>query len=179
MIGVRWSHTIVVLTAASVFQTGVFDQLWLFGRVRIDLLLLLVLGVGLTADTRTAPVVGFLIGLVVDLFRFGPFGLHALVFTLAAFVLANSRDRMLLAGASFRTLQGGTAAAVLTAATWIGAAVFGQEAPDFDQDTLVSLAWVVIVGSVLVHPAEVVARWMLDQPSSQRRVPRRDVVRVD
>lgn len=174
---IRWSHTIVVLTAASVLQTGVFDQVLIFGRVRVDLMLMVVLGVGMSAEAPTAALLGFITGLAVDLFRSGPFGLHALLFCLAGWSLVIARDRMLQAGSSFRTVQGAVAASVITAATWIGAAIFGQTSPSFTNRTLVDLAWVGLVAAVLVHPAELVGRWMV-RPSS-RSGNRTDLVRSE
>ncbi len=177
MISARWSHVLVVLTAASVLQTGIFDQLLILDRVRIDLLVMVLLGVGLTADPRSAAVLGFFTGLSVDFFRSGPFGMHALLFLFAGWLLGMTRDRMLLADGSFRTVQGAVAASSITAATWIGAAVFGQTPPPFNTQTLVDLLWIGLVGAVLVHPADRVAQWMLFRRPG--RTPRTDLARSE
>lgn len=175
---IRWAHVVVVLTAASVLQTGIFDQTSLFGRIRIDLLILVMLGIGFATDQRTAALLGFVTGLTVDLFRFGPFGLHALLFCLAGWLLATGRDRMLQAGSSFRTVQGAIAAATITGATWIGAAVFGQTPPPFDNETLLDLLLIAIVGGLFVHPADRIGQWMVISRIS-RGIPRKDMVRVE
>jgi rod shape-determining protein MreD len=174
---IRWNHVVVVLTAASVLQTAIFDQVLLADRVRVDLLLLIVLGVGHAADRRSAVLLGFVTGLAIDLFRTGPFGLHALLYCLAGWVLVQARERMLMAGTSYQLVQGAIAAAVLTAAVWTAAAVFGQSSPPFTSDTLTQLAWIGLVGGLLVKPADRVAAWMLD--ARRGAAPRSDLVRVE
>ncbi len=178
MTSVRWSHVIVVLTAAIVLQTGLLDQAWLFERLRVDVMVLLVVAVGLRADARTALILGFLLGLFLDLFRFSPFGFHALLFCLGAWLVASTRIRMLQAGTSFRTIQGGIAVGLVTASTWVGGAVFGLGAPPFDNRTLAQLAIIIVLGAVLIHPASRVAAWMISAPRSSA-TPRPQVVRAE
>lgn len=148
--GIRWPQTIAVLAALSILQAGIFDQFWIGGRVRIDLLLLLVVNIGLTIDIRRATVLGFVVGLGVDLFRFSPFGLHAMIFCLAAWVLANNGARMLQVGPGFRLAQATIAVLVVTAATWTTAAVFGQRPPPFGNESLIDVGLTAVVGGVLL-----------------------------
>ncbi len=166
----------MVLTAASLIQTGLLDQLLILDRVRVDLLLIVLLGIGFSADTPTAVLLGFTTGLVVDLFRFGPFGLHALLFCLAAWMLVLAKERMLQSGGLFRTVQGAIASILVTAATWVGAAVFGQNSPPFTNTTLIDLLWVGLIGAVLIHQAERVGRWMIHDALT--RLPQTDMVRT-
>ncbi len=174
--GIRWPQTIAVLAALSIVQSAVFDQFWLGGRVRIDLLLLVVVSAGTTADPRHAALLGFVTGLVVDLFRFGPFGLHALIFCLAAWVLANNGARMLQMGTGFRLAQGAVAVMLVTIATWVAAAVFGQRPPAFGNAAMASLALTALVGAVLLGPVGRAVSHMV--PTGQRRPTRSDVVRA-
>ncbi len=176
--GIRWPQTIALLAGLSVMQVGVFDQFWIGGRVRIDLLLLLVVSVGLTVDIRDATKLGFVIGLVVDLFRFGPFGLHALIFCLAGWALANNGARMLQVGPGFRVAQGTLAVLLVTAATWTTAAVFGQRPPAFGNDSLIDIGLAAIVGGVLLGAFGPLTATLV--PSSPgNRTPRGDLVRAE
>jgi len=163
----------------SVVQIGVFDQFWIGGRVRIDLLLLAVVSVGLQTDVRQATLLGFVIGLFVDVFRFGPFGMHALIFCLAGWVLANNGARMLQVGAAFRIAQGTIAVLLVTAATWSAAAVFGQRPPAFGNDSLLSIGLTAVAGGLLLAPIDLITRRMIDAGSATSRVPRTDLVRAD
>lgn len=175
----QWTTTFAILAALSVVQVGVFDQVWIGGRVRIDLMLLAVVSIGLRAEVRQATVLGFVIGLFVDLFRFGPFGLHALIFCLAGWVLASNGTRMLQVGAVFRLLQGAFAVLIVTAATWTTAAVFGQRPPAFGNESLISIGLTALVGGVLLTPMEAITRRMVASGNTSSRVPRTDLVRAD
>ncbi len=174
--GVRWPQTIAVLAALSIVQSAVFDQFWFAGRVRVDLLLLLVVSIGSTSNPRDAAVLGFVTGLFVDLFRFGPFGLHALIFCLAGWVLANNGARMLQVGAGFRLAQGAVSVLLVTAATWTGAAVFGQRPPAFGNESMISIGLTAIVGALLLGTIGRVVSHMV--PADQRRPSRSDMVRA-
>lgn len=174
-----WAKSLAILSALSVVQVAVFDQFWIGGRVRIDLLLLAVVSIGLHAEVRQATLLGFVIGLFVDVFRFGPFGLHALIFCLAAWVLANNGARMLQVGPVFRIAQGTIAVLLVTAATWSAAAVFGQRPPAFGNESLISVALTAVVGGLLLSPVDAITRRMIDAGPASSRVPRSDVVRVN
>lgn len=174
-----WAKSLAILAALSVVQVAVFDQFWIGGRVRIDLLLLTVVSVGLQAEVRQAALLGFVIGLFVDVFRFGPFGLHALIFCLAAWVLANNGARMLQVGAVFRIGQGTIAVLLVTAATWSAAAVFGQRPPAFGNESLLSVALTALAGGLLLAPVDAITRRMVGSGSAPQRVPRADLIRTD
>lgn len=175
----RWPQTLAILTALTVAQVAVFDQFWIADRVRIDLLLLVVVSVGLRAEVRQATVLGFVIGLFVDLFRFGPFGLHALIFCLAAWALANNGARMLQVGPAFRLAQAAVAVLLVTAATWTTAAVFGQRPPEFGNESLINIGLTALVGGVLLTPIDWVTSKMVATSPSASRTPRPDLVRVE
>jgi rod shape-determining protein MreD len=176
--GIRWPQTIAVLAALSVLQVGVFDQFWIGGRVRIDLLQLLLVSIGLTVDIRRATMLGFVIGLSVDLFRFGPFGLHALIYCLAAWVLASNGARMLQVGPGFRIAQGTVAVLLVTAATWSTAAVFGQRPPAFGNESLIDVGLAAIVGGVALGAFGRLTTTIVSSDPGARS-PRGDLVRVE
>ena len=174
---VHWPQTLALLSALTIVQAAILDQFWLGGRLRIDVLLLVVVSVGLSASVRDAMVLGFVIGLFVDLFRFGPFGLHALIFCLAGWVLANNSARMLQIGPGFRLAQGTVAVFLTTVATWVAAGVFGQRPPPFGNTTLIELGLVSLIGGVLLLPLSRLTRWMIDV-NAPRRTPSAEVVRA-
>lgn len=174
--GIRWPQTIAILSALSVVQAAVFDQFWLAGRIRIDGLLLVVVSVGWAASARDAAVFGFVAGLFVDLFRFAPFGLHALIFCLAGWALAVNAERMLQIGAGFRLVRGVVAVLLTTAATWVAAAVFGQRPSVLGNEPLLTLGLTAVVGGVLLLPIGRLTSMMVS--SSPRRTPTSDVVRT-
>jgi rod shape-determining protein MreD len=174
--GIRWPQTVAILSALSILQAAVLDQFWLGGRVRIDLLLLVVVSVGWSASARDAALFGFVTGLFVDLLRFGPFGLHALIFCLAGWALANNGARMLQVGAGFRAIRGMAAVLLLTAATWVAGAVFGQRPSALGDGPLLTLGLVALVGGLVLLPIERLAAVMV--PSAPRRTPTADVVRT-
>lgn len=174
-----WLRSLAILAALSVVQVGVFDQFWIGGRVRIDVLLLAVVSIGLRADVRQATLLCFVVGIFVDMFRFGPFGMHSLIFCLAGWALANNGARMLQVGPLFRIAQGAIAVLLVTAATWTTAAVFGQRPPAFGNESLVGIVLTALVGGVLLMPIDVITRHMIDTGNAGPRVPRSDLVRVD
>ena len=179
MVKTPWPKSLAILAALSVVQVAVFDQFWIGGRVRIDLLLLAVVSIGLHADVRQATLLGFVVGLFVDVFRFGPFGMHALIFCLAGWVLASNGTRMLQVGPLFRIAQGAIAVLLVTTATWTAAAVFGQRPPAFGNDSLISIGLTAAIGGLLLAPFDVVTRQMVNTAPTGTRVPRTDLVRAD
>lgn len=173
---IRWPQTIAVLSALSILQAAVFDQFWLGGRVRIDAMLLVVVSIGWSTSVRNATVLGFVTGLFVDLFRFGPFGLHALIFCLAGWTLANNGARMLQIGAGFRLARGAVAVLLVTAGSWIAAAVFGQRPSAFGNEPLATLGLTAVIGAVLLLPVGRLTSLMIS--AGPRRTPTSDVVRT-
>lgn len=161
---IRWPLALLAMLATVLVQAGGLDQVALPNNSRLDLPLLLLVGIGLVGSAENAAVTGFVLGLLVDLFQFGPFGIHALVYCLAAWTLVNVRVRLLEAGASFRTIQGAGSVVVVTALTWFVGGVFGQDPPPLDE-WLPRLGWSAVFGAVLVHLATRSARWMLADPA--------------
>ncbi len=165
----RWLHIVIVVVAIVIAQVETFDQTLLVNRVRLDLPLYLLVGIGFVSRSDEALLLGFVIGLAVDLFQFSPFGLNALLFGLVGWVLAEARVRMLQPGTSFRTVQGALAAIAITAVSWFAGTVFNQDPPPFNNATLINLGVIGIVGAVLVHPATFLAGWMIDTSIGAQR----------
>ncbi len=161
MTQVRWGWVMLLALGFAVVQAAVGDTILAFPYFRIDLPLLLTVAVGFVAMPRDAARIGFAIGLSTDLLQFSPFGLYALLLTLAAWTLANLRLRMMVAGQGFRSVQGALAAGAVTIATRIGGLAFGLRPPLFTRDALISLASITVVGGVAVHLLMPLARRML------------------
>ena len=160
----RWPLAVLAMLLAVIAQASGLDRVPLPSGSRIDVPLLMVAGIGLVVAADKAPLAAFLLGLIVDLFQFGPFGIHALVYCLAAWALVNARVRVLEAGTSFRTAQGAGAVVAVTALTWFVGGVFGQDAPSLDQ-WFPRLAWSARYGAVLVHPVTRLVRWLFSDRS--------------
>jgi rod shape-determining protein MreD len=155
----RWGATALVAVTTVVAQVAVFDAVRPLG-VRIDLPLLLVLGVGLSARRPDAAVVGWCTGLLVDLHQLGPLGLTALVYTVAGWSLADSRVRVVEAGPAFRTVQGALAAVTIGWVLWAAATLLGQGPGPVGWPQLGWSAGLLLTGAVGVHPATAVGHWL-------------------
>jgi rod shape-determining protein MreD len=161
MSGIRWGYALLAIVTATVAQAVVFDQALLFGdRVRIDGPLLLIVGLGFVADTKDAALLAFVTGLMVDLFQFSPFGLHALVYTLAVWSIGVARVRLLQPGTGFRVVQGASAVVLVTGLSWLVGAVFGQDPPR-GWRAATGLAGAAVAGALLGNAMTRVARWMI------------------
>lgn len=158
---ISWGHALAVIGVTVLVQVANLDRLHLLGELRFDLPLFLLIGLGFAARSHNAAILGFVLGLAVDLFQFGPFGLHAFVFCLVAWSLAEARVRVLQDGASFRTVQGSVAAVVVTSVLWLAGSVFGQSPPPFSTRSVLLVFLTGLIGGIMVHPSTRVAQWML------------------
>lgn len=160
---IRWIHTSAVIVCAVVLQISIFDQLQPFGLIRVNLPLILIVGVGFVANPADAALIGFVTGIAADTMQFGPFGLSALVFCVAAWLIVLARLRMMQAGATFRTVQGAVIVMAVTMALWFAAGIFGQRPISLDLGTATRLLATGVVGAVLVHPLTSVAQRMVER----------------
>lgn len=157
MTGLRWGLTALVTFTVVVVQVAVFDVVRPLG-LRVDLPLLLVLGVGLTARRADAAVVGWGTGLLVDLHHLGPLGLTALVYAVAGWSLADSRRRAVEPGPAFRTVQGVLAAVGITWVLWVGGVLLGRGGAGLGWWLVGWSTEAAVVGAIGVHPAAAVGR---------------------
>lgn len=123
----RWAVALPVMMIITILQVEIFDSALIGGRIRIDLPLYLLVAIGLSTRSTEAATAGFVLGVVVDLFQFGPFGIQALMYCLAGWTLAEARIRVLQDGSGARTMQGILWTLVVTSLTWLLGAVFGQK----------------------------------------------------
>jgi rod shape-determining protein MreD len=157
--GLRWGVTALVIITTVVVQVAVFDTIRPLGT-RVDLPLLLVLGVGFSARRSDAAAVGWCTGLLVDLHQLSPLGLSALVYAVAGWSLADSRLRVVEAGSLFRTVQGGLAALTISWVLW-GAATLLCHGPGAVGWPLVGWSLgLALTGAAGVHPATAVGHWL-------------------
>ena len=169
MTGVRWERALPILSLVVLVQVTILDQQWLLGRARVDLAVILVVGMAACAGAEDAARLGFIVGLMVDFFQFGPFGLNALVLSLVAWSLAVAKVRMLQPGALFHSVQSAVAVVLATVATWTAGAVFGLTPPPLDFDVLIAMGLVALAAASLVHPATWLASQFLEQRYNSNR----------
>jgi rod shape-determining protein MreD len=159
----RWAIAIPTMFAVALVQVAVLDQALLAGQVRLDLPLYLVVAVGLSSRSSSAALAGFALGVIVDLFQFGPFGVHAMIYCVAGWVLAESRERVLQEGVGFSVMQGTLATLAVTGLTWLLGAVFGLRPLALNQGpwrVLVNLAMIGLFGGIAVGPMTRLAHMM-------------------
>ncbi len=168
---IRWVVAIPLMFVVAIIQVSVFDLALVGGAIRLDLPLYLLVAIGLCSRSTQAALGGFVLGLVVDLFQFGPFGIHALIYCLAGWSFAEARLRVLQDGASARTMQGVFSTLVVTVLTWLAGPIFGQEPLALSRGPWGVLATLVIVGllgGIAVHPmSRVVGPMVLDSESGR------------
>lgn len=171
---ILWPKALPLMSLVVLAQVAIFDVALLAGEVRLDLPLYLVVAIGLVARSRHAILACFVLGLIVDLFQFGPFGLHGLMYCLAAWTLAEARLRVLQGGASLRTVQGMMATWAVTGLSWLLGGVFGQEPFALNHGPLgvvLNLLIVGVCGGIAVHPMTRVAHGLYEEPLGGRDVP--------
>ncbi|MGO9195850.1 MAG: rod shape-determining protein MreD [Acidimicrobiales bacterium] len=81
-----WRRLFVVGFAVLILQVGIFQQVDIAGA-HPDAFLLVAIAAGLVAGPQLGAIVGFVTGLVADLFVVTPFGLSSLCYVLVAFTV--------------------------------------------------------------------------------------------
>jgi len=81
-----WGRLALIAFGAVILQVGVLNQV-VIGGVHLDLFLLLAICAGFVAGPQRGAVMGFVLGLLADIFVQTPFGLSALCFVLVAFAV--------------------------------------------------------------------------------------------
>ena len=92
-------RVLVVLLVAVVLHVSVLTEVHVAG-VHPELLLLVAISAGLTAGPERAATLGFLAGLLADLFLPTPMGLSALAYCLVAFGVASLQSGILRSACS-------------------------------------------------------------------------------
>ncbi len=170
----RWPIAIPVMFAIAIVQVAVFDQALLGGQVRLDLPLYLLVAIGLSSRSSSAALAGFTLGVIVDLFQFGPFGVHAMIYCVAGWVLAESRERVLQEGVGLSIMQGTLATLAVTGLTWLLGSVFGQRPLAMNQGpwrVLANLALIGLLGAMAVGPMARVAHKMTESSDGREQRP--------
>ncbi len=154
----RFRAPLVVVTAL-VLHLAVLSRLRVFG-VMPDLMLLLAVAAGLTGGPSGGSAMGFVSGMVVDLFLDTPFGLSALVFTLVGFAVGTVGTGILRASWWIPVLTAFVASAAGEVLFALAGAMVGES--QMVTGRLVVIAPVVGVLNALLAPAAVrLAGWAL------------------
>ena len=148
-----------MLLVALILHTSVFPQLRVFD-VAADVLLLIAVAAGLAGGPERGAVIGFVVGILADLFLQTPFGLSGLTYCLVGWGVGSFQTRVLHTTwwIPMLTAAAGSAAGVLLYAG-LGAVV--------GQDQLISVRLVSIMGvtalwSAILSPLVVrIVRWCL------------------
>lgn len=164
----NWRCLLAVALAAVVLQEGIVQQLTV-GGAHADLFLLLAVAAGLAGGAQRGAVVGFLLGLVADLFVPTPYGLSALCYVLVAFAvglasaLPGERPPRLFTVVT--CFAGGVLGTLLYAGLLV---LIGQ--PHIPRSQLTEVVIVVSVASaILALPATAAMRWALAGPAKGAR----------
>lgn len=168
---IRWTSAVLVMFTVNIVQAGFFDSFLLLGYIRIDLPLYLLVAASVACAGRQATAFGFVLGLIVDLFQYGPFGFNALIYCVAGFTLADARTRFTQDGSSLRSMQALIATLAITTMTWLLGLVFGQMPIGLQQGpwaVVFTLAGTALVGAAAIHPVGRLNRYVLDGEYSDR-----------
>lgn len=157
---------VVVLLLGVIVQTSLLDS---FGAIRADVMLLLAICFGLQGGPERGAMLGFITGVVTDLFLQTPLGLSALTFTVVAFAVGSMQTAILRNAfwiVPVTAIVGSAAGVGLYAL--LGAMV-GQT--HFIQP---SLGWTILavggLNGLLSIPVGPVVRWAVDRPDTTARL---------
>lgn len=154
-----WRRLFIVGFVVLVVQLGVLQQITIAGA-HPDAFLLIAICAGLVAGPQAGAIVGFVTGLVADVFLVTPFGLSALCYVLVAFALGLSSS--LQAGRApylFQVVAVFVASLGGTLLFQVLAILVGQ--PHLARSQLVSVLLVVsVANAILALPAAAAMRWV-------------------
>ena len=167
---VRWPFVVAVGVLIAAVQASVFDQVTAPFGARIDLALLVVIG---TALAVVAPInaarIGAVLGLIVDLTQTAPFGINLLLFGLAGYAVAVSRESLVAAGPLLVSFQGAVATVAVAGLQYMLARVFGLDPPAVGLAVVTPIIGAAVVGAVAVHPAVRVGNLLLADDAGRFR----------
>lgn len=155
-----WARLVVLVLAAALVQVGLFNQV-VIGEAHPDVFVLLAISAGLAAGPQRGAVIGFVLGLVADVFVQTPYGLSSLCYVLVAFAVglaaATVASRPTLGFQVAAAFLGGIGGTILFAG--LGALI---NQPSVPRHQLVVIAAVVAATCVLlVNPASRLLEWTL------------------
>jgi len=148
-----------LLLGVTVLHLAILPELRIAG-INGEVLLLLAIAAGIAADPERGAVVGFVCGLVADLFLQTPFGLSALVYSIAGYAVGSFGSSILRSAWWIPVLTAAVASGAGVVAFAVTGTVLGQ--PQLLTERLVRVALVVaIINGVLAWPMVRVTRWGL------------------
>jgi rod shape-determining protein MreD len=153
-------RVVLVVAVVLTVQQVLMDGLRIHGA-HPDLMLLLPIAFGLAGGSERGATMGFVAGLLADLFVGTPFGLSALVYTLVGFGIGMTEDNRVGGGwwATPLTAAVASAGGVLLYAG-LGAAV--GEGQMLHQHLVTVTVVVAVVNGLLAAPTVRSARWAMD-----------------
>jgi rod shape-determining protein MreD len=160
---VRWALVLTVVTAAQVSLVG---DLSLFG-VHPDLLLLLTVAAGLTGGPGRGVVVGFVVGVIADLFLHTRFGVATLASTLVGYAAGVAGDTVVRPSTPVWMAATAGLSAIGTVLYAALAHLLGSQ--NLADPNLIAIVGIVsLVNAALCVPALAVCRWAGDDRSAVR-----------
>lgn len=162
-----WRRLFVIGFGVLIVQVGVFQQFTIMGA-HPDGWLLFAIAAGLVAGAQNGAVIGFVTGLVADLFVVTPFGLSALCYVLVAFIVGVTAS-----------IPGGRAPHMFRVVSTFIAAIFGTwlyaglemliGQPHVPRGQLIDATVVVsLSAAVLAVPATALVQWALSAGAGPR-----------
>lgn len=163
-----WVRLFIVGFAVVIIQVGVLQQIVIAGA-HPDAFLLVAIAAGLVAGPQYGAVVGFVAGLVADLFVITPYGLSALCYVLVAFAVGYTS---LLPGGRAPSVFGVVSTFVASfggTLLYLGLAILvGQ--PHLARNQVLDVVFVVsVANAVLALPAIFVMRWVFATQAGSSR----------
>jgi rod shape-determining protein MreD len=148
-----------ILLLAMILHTAVFPQLRVFD-VSADVLLLFAVAAGIAGGPERGAVIGFIVGILADLFLQTPFGLSGLTYCLVGWGVGSFQTRIMHATWWIPMITAATATA-------LGTLLFAALGAVVGQDQLISVRLLSVMGvtalwSAILSPVFVrVVRWCL------------------
>lgn len=156
--------TLVVLSAA-ILQRGFFAEVS-FAGVQGDVLLLLAIAGGIALGPDRGAIIGFISGLIFDLFLYSPLGLRALVFCLVGYVAGRYQTSVTRSSKGRMMVTVFIASVLATTALSLVGWVLGQS--NMLSGRLPLIVLVISLINALLSPLAVGAlRWAWEEPRDQ------------
>jgi rod shape-determining protein MreD len=91
MTATNWARLAIVVCVGLIIQVAILDEIVIFGA-HPDIMILIVAAAGIVAGPSRGAIVGFVAGLIADLFVVTPYGLGALCFVVVGFAVGLVRS---------------------------------------------------------------------------------------